>query len=240
MHDIPKAFYVPKMAFTRLARDIASCKNSRAVTFGKGLVFFLGVVTVLPVVADALTTRLAKHRGEPLFTSGCRLRHRQVAPVAARERKVASHAGWSQHWSDPIASFGDRRNAMDNIPSGIEEALNAGRSATTEWAAIPPSLRHSRALSALANSDIHHEPLEQAVQDLIAEHPDPTASFETEGELVDQLISYIHAHRHAKDLEQGCLHLMWAIRLPEKAQRYVNAVFAGHEVWRRDRYMQLS
>jgi hypothetical protein len=240
MLKLDRAYYVPKMAFTRLAQDIASRKNSRAVTFGKGLVFFLGVVTVLPVVADALTTRLAKHRSEPLFTSGCRLRHRQVAPVAARERKVASHAGWSEHWSDRIASFADRRKAMDNIPSGIEVALHAGQAATADWAAIPHRFKHSPALLALANSDIALELLEQAVQDLIAEHPDPTASFEREDELVDQLISYIAAHRYAKDFEQGFLHLMWAIRLPEKAQRYVKDVFAGHKVWNRDQYMQLS
>ncbi len=80
--QIASSTYQPRMAFARMADSVASCENSAPVTFFKGLALLVGGVTILPVVVDYATTKLAEHRGSPIFPSGCCVRGRDVRPLS--------------------------------------------------------------------------------------------------------------------------------------------------------------
>lgn len=135
------SIYHPRMALSRLASDIGSGQNSRAATFGKGLTLGLGVVTVVPVVADALTTQLAKHRGVPLFSSSCCIRDRE-----ALELRPAMFASDSKHSKpDPRLSNSvelPRLNSQFVIP--LINLLAAGLAQDTTQEALTAHLAAGR------------------------------------------------------------------------------------------------
>ena len=122
MSSVSKASssYQPRMALSRLASDIRSGQSSPAATFGKGLAFFLGAVTVVPVIADALTTQLAKHRGQPLFSSGTSIRGRHSAPDPSSRQADTKNVAWGPY--EPTSGAGLVRD--ERWQDGLERATH--------------------------------------------------------------------------------------------------------------------
>ncbi len=134
------SIYHPRMALSRLASDIRSGQNSPAATFGKGLAFFLGAVTVVPVVADALTTQLAKHRGVPLFSSSCCIRDRE-----ALELNAAMFASDSKYSTDPrLSNSVELPSLAAHSVMPLIELLVAGLAQTTTTEALTGHLTARR------------------------------------------------------------------------------------------------
>jgi len=135
------SIYQPRMALSRLASDIDSGQNSRAATFGKGLALFLGVVTVVPAVADALTTQLAKHRGVPLFSSSCCIRDREALEL--RAAMFASDSKYSK--PDPRLSNSVELPSLDSrsvMP--LNQLLAAGLAQATSSVVLTEHLAARR------------------------------------------------------------------------------------------------
>lgn len=89
------------MALSRVKDRICNGETSASSAVGHSLVLFLGGVTVVPVIADALTTQLAKLRGQPLFNSRGSIAERDAQEVTA---EMFSNKGWG-----PAPSVGTRK-----------------------------------------------------------------------------------------------------------------------------------
>jgi hypothetical protein len=216
------------MALSRLASDIRSGQNSPAATFGKGLAFFLGAVTVVPVIADALTTQLAKHRGQPLFSSSGCIRERAVAPLASgttiragRETKSLPVVAWT------YPQFLDREKiaARDAAITGLRISVSFASMMTTAIRFLEMNNRQIRsnkdALNSLARRNEEGEQLAQSIRSALGLPPGQDSS-------VDDAVQYIEHLRELRDSREGIVEAIFRVGLVPEAQQYVlDAVDSG-------------
>jgi len=234
------SIYQPRMALSRLASDIRSGQNSPAATFGKGLALFLGAVTVVPVIADALTTQLAKHRGQPLFSSSGCIRERAVAPLASGTTIRAGRETKSRPvlaWTCPEFLDRDKIAARDAAISCLCNSVSLASLMTTAISFLEMSNSRIRsnkeALNSLANGNEEGEQLAQSIRSELGLPPGQDSS-------VDNAVQYIEhqraLHIYLKEIDGA---IVQAGLVPE-AQRHVRgAVHAGRPL-EIDHFRQLA